>query len=146
MAYRKIHVKGLWQAEELVAQGAITPGHLCEENVNGKVVVHSEEGGRAERMFAYEDALQGGTVDTAYASGEQVFLMLVVPGSEICIRIAAGQNIGIGDELVSAGDGTLQKRGIGSSGVTEHQVIARATEAKDNSAGATAVLMRARIV
>jgi hypothetical protein len=54
--------------------------------------------------------------------------------------------VSIGDELISAGDGTLIADGSEASATTVKQVIARAVEAKDNSAGSAAALMRCRIV
>ena len=146
MAYRKIHSKGDWRAEELVAAATITPGMLCEETSAEKVQAHSTEGGRAELMFAYEDQLQGKTVDDDYSADDQVFLMLPVVGSEVCALLAVGENVSIGDELISAGDGTLIAIGSAASATTVQQVIARAVEAQDNSAGSAAVLTRCRVV
>jgi hypothetical protein len=148
MAYRKIHSNGEWREEELVAAAGITPGHLCEINSAGTVQVHSTEGGRAERMFAYEDQLQGKTVSDAYVATDQVFLMLPYIGGEVNLLLAIGENVAIGDELISAGDGTVKALSNISSGVTVEAggVIAIALEAQDNSGGSAAVLTKCRVV
>ena len=75
MAYYKIHNKGtLWDQEELVAGSTISPGMLCEVIAAGTVQAHSLEGGRAERLIAMEDALQGNGIDTDYSAADPVSL------------------------------------------------------------------------
>ena len=125
MAYSKIHNKGDWRHEEAVASKAITPGMLCQIVTDGRVQFHSTQGGRAERLVAYEDALQGGTVDTAYAVGGQVMLALVEPGTVMNMLIAAGQNADPGEEVISNGDGTLIVIGSQASAAINVQVIGR---------------------
>lgn len=134
----KIVLIGMGRHEEAVAAGAITPGHLIKLDSAGKVVVHASEGQYAERLFAKEDALQGNTKDTAYASGDVVSYHVAVPGDEIFAYIKAGENVAIGDQLISAGDGTLIKIGSVSSGVTVTDVIAVAKEANDLSGSGAA--------
>lgn len=125
MAYTKIHNKGDWRHEEEVASKAITPGMLCEVVTDGRVQPHSTEGGRAERLVAYEDALQGGIVSTAYAVGAQVMLALVEPGTVMNMLIQSGQNADPGEEVISAGDGTLIVIGSQASSAINVQVIGR---------------------
>lgn len=145
MAHRRIHNKGGWEHEEYVSAGVITPGMLIELTVAGTVKAHAEEGGRCERLVALEDALQGRAVATNYAAAEVVTCALPYKGTTMNMLIAVGQNVGIGDELVSNGAGSLQKRGMGSSGVTEHEVVGICVEAKDNSAGAAPALAAVRV-
>jgi len=128
--YRKIHSKGLyWRGEERVAAGTITPGMLTEEIAAGTVQAHSTEGGRSEKMIALEDALQGNTVTDDYSALDQVFLALAMPGDEFIMQVASGETLTIGEQLISAGDGTLKARDNASSGVTVQETIAYAQEA-----------------
>lgn len=124
---------------EEIAAGAITPGHMIAMSAGADtVVVHPTEGGYAERMFALEDALQGRNRDTAYASGERVTLIHAVPGDVLDLYIKAGENIAIGDKLISAGDGTLIENGSEASGTTVKQIVGVAVAANDLSASGAA--------
>ena len=129
------------------AAGAITPGHLLILGSGDTVTVHTPEGGRAERMIALEDALQGNTITDAYASGDVVTLLHALPGDEAYVMIAAGETITIGEQLISAGDGTLKALDNVSSGITVYQVIAVAIAAVDLSAsGAVATRTAVRFL
>jgi hypothetical protein len=115
---------------------------LTEITSAGTVQVHSTEGGRAERRFAEIDALQGRIKTTAYAAAELVAMNIELPGNKCQAFLKAGENVSIGDELISAGDGTLIANGSESSGVTVADVIAIADEALDLSgSGAVDTLM-----
>jgi len=108
MAYYRIHNKGtLWRHEELVAAGTITPGMLCEVTASGTVQAHSTEGGRAERLIACEDALQGNGVDTNYSAADIVSLAVAAPGEVFNMLMAAGEDGAPGAAVVSGGDGTV---------------------------------------
>ena len=126
-----IRLKGCGRYEEARANAALSPGHLIEVLSTGKVRKHATEGGLAERAFAIEDALQGNTVADAYAADDLVGYVLAAPGDEINAVIKAGENIAIGDKLVSAGDGTLIKSTSVSTSVTDPVVVAVAMEAVD---------------
>lgn len=130
-----IALRGNIAKDELVAAGAITPGHLVKRSSATQCVVHATEGGYAEALFAAEDALQGNTVDTAYASTNVVQLLRPSKGQRVNAIIAAGQNVAAGDLLISAGDGTLKRLAGASSGVTVRQAIAVAAEALNLSGG-----------
>jgi hypothetical protein len=143
MAYRRIHSKGPYTYEEAQAGGTISPGHLIYLDARGYAFVHEEVGGRGEVAFAIENVLYGKAVGDNYSSGELCCYILPQKGCEVCARLKTGQTCAIGDELVSGGNGTLQVRGTGASGVTEHQTIGIAMEAKtatDND------LIRVRVV
>ena len=94
---------------EYVANAAITPGHLIEVMSTGKVRVHANAGKDALPMFALEDELQGNGIDTAYAANNQVQCWFPYRGDQVYAILADGENVIIGDFLVSAGDGTLKK-------------------------------------
>lgn len=148
MAITRIHAKGPYEYDEATAGGTITPGMLVKLNASGQLIAHDEEGGRGECGFAVEDALQGKAVGDDYSSGNLACYILPRKGCEVHALLKDGENVSIGDELVSAGDGTLQARGSSGSGVTEWQTIGHAMEAKDLSSDSatTAQLMRVRIV
>ena len=59
-------------------------------------------------MFAFEDALQGKTIDDAYADDDLVGYGLAAPGDEILAWGETGHSFNEGDLVESAGDGTLQ--------------------------------------
>lgn len=144
MAIRRIHSKGPYSYEEATTLGVVTPGMLVELSSANLLIPHAEEGGRAEAAFAVEDALQGRAVVTDYTTGTIAGYILPGKGSEVNALLKAGEVVLQGAELVSAGDGTLQARGSSGSGSTEWQTIAIAMEAK--TSGASAALMRVRIV
>lgn len=146
MAHRRIHNKGDYRLEEAEAGGAITPGMLIKVNSEGKVVVHTTEGGFAENAFAAEDQLQGNTISDAYSSGDIVTYLLPYKGSSINALLKAGQDVNKGDALISNGDGTLKAESDASSGTDVKQIVAYAEEALDLSgSGAVNTLVAARV-
>ncbi len=131
MAIRRIQSKGPFRHDEAKAATAlIYPGHLLKFNSAGKVLAHANEGGKAEAIFAGEDALQGKTVATIYTLNSVVDLVIPGKGSEVNAMIQDEQDIAIGDQLISAGDGTLIEVSEDSAGSTS-EVIAVATAACD---------------
>lgn len=144
MSDNVIHQVGDFRRDAIEAAAAFYPGHLLELTSAGEVQKHSTEGGYAERMLAIEDALQGSTIDTAYADGDLTAINHEQPGSEAMVYIQAGQDIAIGDLLISGGDGTLIENGQESSGTTVKQIIAVAVEANDLT-GSGAVDTRSRV-
>lgn len=143
----QIHLIGDFLADEAVADAALSPGHLIEKDSAGEVKKHATEGGYAERMVAVEDALQGKTTADAYSAGDRVFFHRYYPGAKCQMYLKVGENVAIGDKLISAGDGTLIANGSESSGTTVRQIIAIAEEALDLSgSGAVTTLMDVRIL
>lgn len=143
----RIHLMGEFRREELLAAASITPGHLVEETSDDKFQVHATEGGRAERIVAAEDALQGKPKTTVYLVGVRVSANVELPGNESQMFLKAGENVSQGDYLISAGDGTLIADGSEDSLTTVKQAIATAREAVDLSgSGAVNTLMRVRLM
>jgi len=101
----RIHAKGPFEHEEYKADHAgIVPGMLIERlPTSGEVQPHDIVGGVAEAMFAEEDALQGKTVDDTYADDSIVMCILPAKGAQVRARIQDGQNIVIGEKLMSGG-------------------------------------------
>ncbi len=130
----RVHNKGPFRHEENKAAAAgIYPGMLLILDSADKVAVHATEGGAlgGEAMFAEEDALQGNTIATVYTIDEIVSVIIPNKGSVVNALIEDGQDISIGDKLISAGNGKLKVTTDLESGETLANVIGIATEAID---------------
>lgn len=143
-----VHSKGAYRHEEFQAgESGIYPGMLVELNSSGYAIKHATQGGRGLMMIADEDALQGNTVSTVFTSGDQLTCMLPEKGAEVRLLVAAGENIAIGDELISNGAGLFIENGSEDSGTTVNQVFAIAAEAQDLSdSGDSNTLVRAIVL
>lgn len=126
--------------EEFVAAAAISPGHLVEVTSAGKVQKHSTASGNvAPVMVALEDSMQGNDVADAYALNDVVQCAVLRPGDRVQMILKDGQNVAIGDKLESAGDGTVQKHVVDSTGVYYYKsIIGIAMAAVDMSGSAGA--------
>jgi len=145
---RRIHGKGLFLQEEYVAAAAgIYPGMLVKMDSSGNVAVHADEGGRAELMLAIEDVLQGKTVSTVYTISTIVTCILPCKGGEVNALIEDGQNVAIGDHLISAGNGKFKVASDLESGETYDETLLVAVEACDLTGSATSdTLCACRVV
>lgn len=119
--------------EEYEAHAAITPGHLVFLNSDDEVAVHAVQTGPVLPMFACEDELQGKGITNAYAAGDQVQVWVPGRGDIVNALLADGENVAIGDMLISHGDGTLEKYDGGSAGTAEwpNCIVGVAIEAVD---------------
>lgn len=113
--------------EEGRAASAITPGMLIALTAAGAYEPHDASGKRPALLFALEDALQGRTIDDAYATDELVQIGVQVPGDVVFAWLAAGETVTPDMALTSNGDGFLKEAG-GSDGV-----IGNALESMDLS-------------
>lgn len=114
-ATNKILVGGQAAAElrDLVASGAITPGHLVEYVGDTETVqVHSTAAERGLTMFADIVPYSGdpdtaaAPIDDAYADGDYVKCFVADVGNRV--NAIAAEAIAFDDKLVSAGDGRLR--------------------------------------
>lgn len=123
--------------EEMVANAAITPGDLVEVMSTGRVRRHNGRSENALTMFALEDELQGKTIDDNYAQHDKVQVWVAGRGDLVYARLKADENISIGDWLVSAGDGTLEKYNpaFHSAGDDVHplKIVAQACDASNEA-------------
>lgn len=144
----EIVLKGRGKRYEGVANAAITPGDLVTVLATGKLARHAVAGGRAMRLFAIYNYMVGKDRTMDYAANDWVQADDVEPGSEVNATVAAGAPaIVIGDNLESAGDGTLRKHVVADSvDPSTVALIGVAVEALDNSAGGTKARIRARIL
>lgn len=92
----------------VIGSGTIKPGMILDRSA-ALVLAHASAGVRQRiRLVAEEDELQGNDIDSNYASGAQVICRVLLPGDEANILLRDGQDIAIGDGLISNGDGTLR--------------------------------------
>lgn len=105
--------------EEALANAALTPGHLIELISTGKVQKHATAGGSKKQcLIALENSPGGVEITTAYAADERVYYACGRRGDIFNMLIANGENVAIGDELESNGDGTLRKFVADTSALT----------------------------
>lgn len=137
-ASNQIQLKGDFRHDEHdAADATIKPGMLLQLNSAGRVIKHPTAGGRHQKMFANLDGLQGNTRITAYTALNPVMIILPVSGSVVNARLRDGQDISIGDELVSNGDGTLVVALNMNSYDELQEVVGYAMEAVDLSGSAS---------
>lgn len=120
------------QAIETLATEAIAPGSivtaagaLADDTTVGKVFV------------AQENYLEMKGVDDAYASGENLIALELLPSLFFNALVATGNNVTVGASLSITAAGTLQIAG------TSDFVVATADEAYNNTSG-SAQLVRVR--
>ena len=137
MAKETIKLKKYFDVvEELAATAvAVTPGYLLELTSTGAVQAHSTAGGVVLPMFALEDEMQGGDIDTDYAVSAKIQVWVTGRGEIVNALLADGETVVIGDFLESAGDGTLQKYDDDSAGASEYpnSIVGVAVNAVDMS-------------
>ena len=111
---------------------AITPGMLLELTSAELVQAHSTEGGPVLPMFALEDELQGKGITDDYAVSAKIQVWTAVRGEEVYALLADGEDVAVGDFLISDGTGKLKAATADSSAVVvEEFPIAIALEAVD---------------
>jgi len=124
--------------ERLSNAAGILPGHLVIET-GGLVGVNATADALAQKLFAQTKLSIAGDIDTAYASGETVSYGAYHAGQEVSALVAAGATaIPDGSPVASAGDGTLKVGTVATA-------IGYATEALDNSGGATVARLSIRV-
>jgi len=112
-----VHLGGpVTVVNDLAASEAITPGHLIERfNSSGTIRFRKHTGtSLAGSIYATEQNMLNLGVDDAYAANDLVEAVVGAPGATIWALIASGQNIAAGNDMESAGNGTLK---VYSSGV-----------------------------
>jgi len=144
---RSIILVGNPLLDEIVAGATISPGMLLRKQSTGVVNPAATEGGREERMIALEDALQGKTVDDNYAAADIVSIGRFKRGEKFQGLLKAGVGVVVGEQLISAGDGTFIGVADATSAGVVVDVIAVADEALDLSAsGSVNTLIQMRIM
>jgi len=104
-----IVLRGKGHYDEGEADAAISPGEAvrlaADGNYDPETIAASLVGQRG-LAIALEDALQGNTVDDAYADGDRLFLYFPVPGDIVQVLAKAGEDIDVGDFLSVEGAGS----------------------------------------
>jgi len=155
-SFRNILIKGDPIRKEAIAGGAITPGHLVKRSAANTVVVHATASGDAQKLFALEEDLIGGSIDTAYAQNDQCYLSSCRSGDEVFALLPASATaVTVGMPLCSNGDGCLKKHVADTVDTTltdttdqtiyGDQIVAYALEAVDNSSGAAVARIQVEI-
>lgn len=140
MAITKLPPNTIWLGgpvtvvNDLAASEVITPGHLIEKFNNAGIWRVRKHTGTslAGSMYATEQSMLNRSVDGDYAASDLVGAVVGAPGATIWAWIASGQNIVFGNDLESAGNGTLK---VYSAGVK----IATALETQANVTVATRI-------
>jgi hypothetical protein len=110
MATNKIVLKGSGHYNEGILDTVISCGSAVELSADGNydaVVSTQAEALKAGiQPIAIEDALQGNTVDDAYAIGDKVFTYQAVAGDHLQVLVKDGETIAVADLLVVEGGGS----------------------------------------
>jgi hypothetical protein len=116
--------------EEARAAVELDPGDLVMKDSAGKLALHGTSGGDGASMVVTEDLnmLRGKTIDDAYVADALTSYITAVPGDILYMWLADGENVVLGDRLISNGLGDLIK----TTG-TPVKVFATAEEALDLS-------------
>jgi len=150
MSYNRIVLQGTGRRFEAnVTSGqTITPGMLVKLTSNSTVRPHNSAGQVAERAFAVEDDLQGKVITDNYTTGVLCQYEVLNSGDVAYLPIANGENIAVGDFLVSDGAGKLDKYVADSAGVVEYplSIIGVALDALDLSGSVSSGSIRVRIM
>lgn len=130
------------EEEGQTASESLNPGYLVEIGGSDDIQAHSTEGGFAAKWFVREQReIEGQGVDDAIPSGDEATVLRCSGREKVLARLGTGGsevNISRGDDLESAGDGTLQAFGTGTP---SNEVVARAAEDVDNSGGSSEALI-----
>lgn len=127
-------------AYESPCTATLLPGHIVELTGATGVRKQSIAKRRTAIRVATENLLLGGTIETPYASGDNVFYSTLKPGDQAQVRISANAAAIVrGDQLELTGNGTLRK-------LTDGVAVAEALESVNNSAGSTEAFLSVEVI
>ncbi len=127
------------QNEDSVAAEVLTPGQLVTFDGSGNLIKHASAGAKASPAFVLEREEMGQGIDDTYAIGDVVKVGVFYTGCRVLALLPSGANISKGTRLESNGDGTLKAFGSG-------EIIGRALEAVNNTAGPTTARITVEII
>lgn len=138
----RILVKGeAIQSEAKVGvAGTLTPGELVEFDGSAELQVHSTADGTAQKRFVRERDLFGKDKLEAIPVGDNALTIVPVPGSTVQAFLADGENVAVGDSLVSDGLGSLKAPATPVATTPANIVVAFAAAALNNTSGSPARL------
>jgi len=126
--------------DEGISDGTPKPGMALELKTNGhydQVAATQAESLKCGSLrIAKEDRLQGRNIDTAYASGDPIFMYKPLPGDHLLLLVKTGVNVAVGDKLIEEGGGS--GKFVEAAG-TEAKYRAKALEAPGALAADTLV-------
>ena len=129
------------QGRQGIADAALSPGMLLEQTATG-FKVHATAGGENERLIALANLARGADFTSAYNTGETVQLFRALPGDEFYMPLTASATaITALDDLVSNGTGSVI---AGDDSEDDQELVCKALESVDNSAGASTVYSKVR--
>ena len=130
---------------EGISGAEIIPGQLLIQKTTGKYHPHDVVGGNCELLVAFERELLGKGVEEVIPANTRFQFLQARSGDELYMILEDGENVGIGDLLVSNGNGNLKKLvdvDIDSSAATgtvyPASIIGSAQEALDLSDSSSA--------
>jgi len=130
------------QFESKAAEAGIYPGMIVEQSADGSFLKSNVTGAGVDGplLIAIENSINGKTKDDVYANGETVYARGLVTGMEVQVKLAAAATAVVYNDMLEInGDGGVTKRTVGVAKF-------RALEAVDNSAGGSAVFIKARAI
>ena len=95
---------------EGAAGGVITPGSLVRR-LNATIVVQNLDGVAAPPTFAKENDIAGDDIEHDYAALETVLFFTAYGGMVVNAILKSGENIDIGEGLISGTGGELKSAG-----------------------------------
>ena len=145
----KVLLIGAPNQMERDAADAITPGMLIELNSTNGVIPHNVAGGFSDKWVAVENDIAGDDFDHPYLAGEVCLFNACRQGDEVLLTINDGENIAIGEDLESAGNGKVRAIVGEESGAVfgrQRYAVARALQAIDmtDSSGGDPAFKRIR--
>jgi len=120
-----------WRLDEALAAEEIYPGHIIQKNSDGEYKKHDSEGDYGLVIVAAEDALQGNTIDDAYSADDLVQAHILQPGTRFQGMLKSGEDVSIGEALISDGEGRLIAKSSAASDGAVKKIMAYAEEAQD---------------
>lgn len=133
-----ILLKGHYLRKEGKATVAVKPGMLIQWDTvytSVKPTVALAGIAATRKAFALENDLVGQGITDQYDINDTVQYGIFQRGAEIQALLQTGNNVAVGDPLVSAGAGNLKKGGTTTLGADDEEIVGYAAEALNNASG-----------
>ena len=111
------------EAVRMAADGHFDPEQLTPDAAVGRGI-----------MLAKEDALQGKTVDDAYAATDTLFFYIPLPGDHVQVLAKVGEDINVGDYLDVEGSGSGKFIKVSSSATAAYPILLTSARKHDDLA------------
>lgn len=108
---KTIVLKGKGHYDEGEADAAISCGMAVAMAADGNWDPTTSTVGLS---IAVEDALQGKTVNNAYADGDRLFIYHPMPGDVVNVLVVSGTNVAVGDKLAVGSGGKFAETANGN--------------------------------